>query len=372
MSEDKRKIFFEASSTSSEQKLVDELLLEAGISKRGKRDFYIAYYAVTEGKNGNNAIFTKDELESSHESFRGTQVNWNHESTEFCGTNIYTKMTTYKGKSAILVLAKFTRGYPAYEYVREIEERHMGGTLRFSMECWYDTVTCEKCSEKFSMSDSWCEHLYNGAGRILGGVEFMGSGVVVNPADKNAKSIALAKEEKDKEKSMEFEKMYNEVKQEFEKAKLESTSKVETLEAEIAKLKEEKEAKDIEIKEIASKVEAIESEKLEIAKEKETIESNLLEETKKRVSLERANKLAEIGINAEEIKERFNFEEASEKEFDIFIVGYQEFSSNFKQKKQGISGEAEIEEEKLETAKEIENKEIEKETEFSKIFKNLK
>lgn len=371
ITDEKKMIHFEVSSISSEEKIVNTLIEEAGI-QRGFLDFFIAYIAVTEGKNRNGAIFTKEEMEKSYKTLINTQVNWEHAEELHVGINAYSKMTEYNGKPAIMVLAKFIRGYGYSSYVREIEERHMGGTLRFSMECYAQAITCEKCNGRFGIYDEVCEHIKAGAGRILNEIQFVGTGVVTNPADKKAKSFALASEE-NKENEMEFEKMYNEKVVELEKANKvneENLTKVSELEKEVANLKEEKEAKEKEAIEIASKLEE-ETKKIEELNAKLTeIELAKEEEVKKRVSLERANKLNSLGLDINKIKEKFNFENASEETFNAFVSGYEEKASEetFAQKKEDISNkvakEAEVKEEASE--KDKTNK-----TKFDELFERV-
>ena len=80
-----------------------------------------------------------------------------------------------------------------------MRDRHAKGSLYFSMENKFQKAVCSKCNNAFSSVYDYCEHLNNrrktkDSTRVFQGSNFVGAGVVVQPADKLAGTLALAED----------------------------------------------------------------------------------------------------------------------------------------------------------------------------------
>lgn len=151
------------------------------------------------GANKNHDGFILDEMKAGFKTAVFKPLNWEH-STENIGV-IYDSELVEPEEGAAYILAKakiWKHKHP--ERARAMAERFGDNNLYFSMETYFQKAKCSICDEEFASSDDYCDHLNNrmqaSAGqdiiRNLLGLNFVGAGVVKNPADIKAVGLALA------------------------------------------------------------------------------------------------------------------------------------------------------------------------------------
>jgi len=293
--------YLETAKTSTKKETIDALLKESGL-KRRRNYFYVAYFLASEGKNRNNLVFKEEGLKENHKTIAFTPVNWEHDRANQFGENIFSKIKEIDGINYIIVLAMF---YEKNDYFRnsKIRERHSVGTLRFSMEADVKKYECETCHTLYD-TDEYIQDICTcfKDGRIAKEFQFVGSGIVEDPADLKATSLDLASLNiEKKEKEME-EKLKGEIivlKEDAEKKDL----RISELEKEVASLRAELKEKDEEIAKTVSEKETLNSKVLEIEKASELKRRE--EEIKDLYIPEKLMEDKEIAMNSEK-KEDFN------------------------------------------------------------------
>lgn len=355
MKKDPKKIFrFSTPVEIAKKSKMEELLKESGIKKYDSR-VYIAYWLATEGENRNKTVLTAEEIESHYKSIEHTSVNMEHNNDEKLGVNIYAKLEELRGKKAILVLASFVK---SDYWTPEIVERHSGQTLRFSMECYVSEYECVKCGARFGHPFSACDHVASGsAAKIMHGIEFIASAVVLNPADLKAKSVDMAKKQEEelmdketKELMKENASLNSEVK-ELEKEKSSLTKQNETLETELASVKEVVEAKENEVNELKATISEMEK-----AAEEASAKLNEVETENKKYKREIA--MNEAGVTPE-IATKIGLDVEKDAD-DVFQAKLDVYSKTKESAKQKVdSGETKSEEKETEKASEKDKEKVE-------------
>jgi hypothetical protein len=220
----------------------------------------------------------------------------------------------------------------------EMKDRSASGNLAWSMETFFNGFECSECSQEFSISDAECEHLENrhtfgsDTGRILTGLNFCGAATVKNPADSEAKNVALGKKMSEEEDCMAYKSF--ETKEEFETCvnemleKSNLSEKVSELESVIASLTEKLEAtkaENLELSQLRDEVLAsVETLKEELGT-KETLVAELNEkitkfqdEEKRRLGEARLASLVEAGLKIPEDSLESMIEKLSNESVEAF------------------------------------------------------
>jgi len=155
------------------------------------------------GSNKNKDGFVTEEMEKGYVTAAFKPLNWEH-STENIGViyDSHIDKNEDTGVATILAKAKIWK-HKHPERARTMAERFGDNNLYFSMETYFQGAQCSECSEVYASQDDYCEHLSNrmqaNAGqevtRNLIGLNFVGAGVVKNPADVHSVGLALARAE---------------------------------------------------------------------------------------------------------------------------------------------------------------------------------
>lgn len=285
-----------------EENEVDRKAIASAGMEKQKDLMYVRFVLVHEGANKNRDFFTRDDLKAAANTPVHKAVNWEHK--EPCIGTIYKSAyvevedssfasATKDGKRGCIVCDAviWKQRFPAL--AKEMIDRHEKDCLRFSMETYFGSCSCTECNEVFASRDydegQYCEHLNyrkavssaggNSAYRRLHDNVFTGTGVVRNPADVDAESLALAEEQREEARKLdeikmtkaEFEaKLAEAVKAAIEDYKLKNEAdkalsaaqadnealKAKLVEADntIAKLKEEGEKSQAALKELEAKI----------------------------------------------------------------------------------------------------------------------
>lgn len=156
---------------------------------------------VVEGVNANKDEFISEELERGYRSIIGMPLTEEHLPTEIQGVFYDAQLVDVdvidpvteeaEKKKAVRAQAVFYKHrFPDEADV--IIGRAAMGTLRFSMECYFEKAECSECGEQYESVFDYCDHLwdrydpYNTASRKLIGIKFVGGSYVRHPAEKQA------------------------------------------------------------------------------------------------------------------------------------------------------------------------------------------
>jgi hypothetical protein len=176
---------------------------------------YVRFKLVHEGANKNKDFFNEDDIASAAETPILKFLNWEHGEptvgtiyhTEFFEADEEAKAAK---KRAHIIAEAVVWKYRYPDQARRMVKRHQDGTLAFSMEAYFTEAECSKCGSVFAAEthgeEDYCECLKGrfdkstasdgkgeGVYRILRGFIFGGAGVVEDPADVEAESLAMAK-----------------------------------------------------------------------------------------------------------------------------------------------------------------------------------
>jgi len=184
-----------------------EQLAAAGLSKIDKDLMPVEFKLVHANTNKNKDTFLKEELKKASDTPKYKPIDWQH-TDKIIGVMLdssYNEGSTDKGTGKIVeddylkvvgVIYKYK--FPAY--AAEVIKRHENNNLFFSMEVWFDQAECSVCQAVFEKKADYCDHLKarglpeSTTNRVLKGLTFGGTGVVENPADKDANSISIGEE----------------------------------------------------------------------------------------------------------------------------------------------------------------------------------
>jgi len=156
---------------------------------------------VVEGVNSNMDEFSAAELAANHSTIVGMPLTHEHMHDEIHGVfydselidlEVIDPISEQKSiKKAVRTKAIFYKHrFPDEADV--IIGRATLGTLRFSMECYFEKAKCSVCGEEATSIWDYCDHMWerfdpdSNASRILIGIKFVGGSYVRNPAEKNA------------------------------------------------------------------------------------------------------------------------------------------------------------------------------------------
>ena len=187
-----------------------EALASAGIDRKNLKDLmFVDFMLAHDGTNDNRDEFYTDELDKNYGTAKMKALDWEHEDQRIIG-HIYNAeriKNNEKMRDGVLARSAIYK-YRFPEEAAEIKSRHEKGMLRFSIETYFTKAKCSVCGEEYEDPRDYCEHLRNrmysdGVSRGLLNINFAGAGVVVDPADKDSRSIALAKKNNDETNSEE-------------------------------------------------------------------------------------------------------------------------------------------------------------------------
>jgi hypothetical protein len=176
----------------------------AGENHHNTDIMHVKFELCHTGANKNKDGFINDEMEKGFSTAVYKPLNWEH-TTENIGV-IYDAQIDKSESGSYTIVAKakvWKHKHP--ERARAIAERYGDNNLYFSMETYFQKAKCSVCSEEFASQADYCDHLnarmQANAGqeviRNLIGLNFVGAGVVKNPADIHSVGLALAKAEDD-------------------------------------------------------------------------------------------------------------------------------------------------------------------------------
>ena len=174
-------------------------------------EFILCHSNVNENKDG----FTKADLQENSHTAVNKPINWEHsdknigtifESKPISIASLSDKDREYYGKIdplehdfAVCHAAVWEYKHP--EEASIMRSRNDSGMLYFSMENKFGSAKCSECQEVFSSVYDYCDHLLSRRAanaktyREFVDSNFIGAAVVARPADKGAKTLAVAKEE---------------------------------------------------------------------------------------------------------------------------------------------------------------------------------
>lgn len=181
--------------------LVDkEKIAKAGINDKDL--LYVRFKLCHVGANANLDGFEYDDLENNYETAIYKPINWEHKREQIIGT-IYNARFVVEDEAKAEDFTPYVEcDAVIYKYyfpvfAEEIKKRFEEGTLRFSMETWFESAKCSECGKEFVSASDYCDHLKNRysvkATRYLKNITFGAAAVVKRPADKNAVGLTVGK-----------------------------------------------------------------------------------------------------------------------------------------------------------------------------------
>jgi len=186
-----------------EDKVFEDALSKAGL-KKNKDLLYTTFKLCHVGSNENQDEFEFEELKNYYNTAKFKPIDWEHENDDIIGV-VYDSEFVEEPKpedDAVPYIRAFGVIYKSKfpDKAEEMKRRHEAGNLFYSMEVWFEKAACSECGKEFESSDVYCNHLRDRlenktTSRKLRGITFGGAGVVVNPADKKASSLSIAKKE---------------------------------------------------------------------------------------------------------------------------------------------------------------------------------
>jgi len=189
---------------------VNLLTKEDAESALNDRYFFFVPGGVHEGKNGNDDIFTRDELVANYKTAGHQLIDWEHFRDEVIGFSLDAELVSSSDENEPIAVAfngilnRLSPFMQIEERVGDrvlsrdelIRQRFFEDRLAVSMECYFDSAKCASCGFEtddamefeFHRMMSHRAELESGqdVGRILIGVDFVGWGIVENPADPEA------------------------------------------------------------------------------------------------------------------------------------------------------------------------------------------
>lgn len=166
---------------------------------------YVAFKLVHANTNNNRDTFLKEELFASKDTPLLKLINWNHTEPNIGVIYACEYVEGDQTEDDYLLCLGAIQKYRYPELAEQVMDRHENDNLYFSMEVWFKNAECSECHVAFeSGKDNYCNHLKSrfetgsSVHRILKNLVFAGAGVVPNPADVDACSLAVAAQ-KDKE-----------------------------------------------------------------------------------------------------------------------------------------------------------------------------
>ena len=187
-------------------KEIDESIASSAEAALGIKDkqedlLYVKFKLVHANTNKNRDTFLKDELVKSFKTPILKLINWNHKEPNI-GVIFQSKLVEPDGnKPTYIECIGAIQKYKYSDYAKQIVERHENKKLYFSMETWFKEAQCSICDEVFKHETEYCAHLKNrfvegsNISRKLYTLTFCGAGIVENPADVEAESLAIASQE---------------------------------------------------------------------------------------------------------------------------------------------------------------------------------
>jgi hypothetical protein len=189
----------------------------AGMKIDNKQEdlMYVKFKLVHADINKNKDEFKVEELKPARRTPILKLVNWQHKEPSIGAIYKSEYAVGSDGEKDYLDCLAAISKYKYKDYAKIIAERHAAGNLFFSMETYFKEAECSICHELFANSEDYCEHLKtrfepeSKASRILRGLTFAGAGVVDNPADVLAGSLALASSNHEEEQTVDNDKTVN-------------------------------------------------------------------------------------------------------------------------------------------------------------------
>jgi len=171
--------------------------------------YYFYVEGVHEGMNGNGDFFSQEELTQNYKSATHQLIDWEHARDQIIGFSLDSELLSRPEEPVALaftgVLNRLSPHMQAEERYDEdkiakrddlIRQRYFEGKLAVSMECYFDSMKCMECGYEtadpldFEFHKMLTHKSMIEAGekvpRGLIGVDFVGWGVVGQPADREA------------------------------------------------------------------------------------------------------------------------------------------------------------------------------------------
>uniref|UniRef100_A0A6M3IIC0 Uncharacterized protein n=1 Tax=viral metagenome TaxID=1070528 RepID=A0A6M3IIC0_9ZZZZ len=192
------------------------LLTQASFEASAKLNsrYYLFVEGVHEGFNGNNFYFYKDEMTENYKSAGYQPIDWMHIQEQVIGFSLESELISRHEQPLALAISGILNRLSPHMQVEErlddakmitrddlIRQRFFENRLAISMECYFDKARCTKCAFE---TDNWLEfefHLWSchskeiDEGEQIGmggvGIDFVGWGIVDQPADPEAYILSL-------------------------------------------------------------------------------------------------------------------------------------------------------------------------------------
>jgi hypothetical protein len=193
----------------SDSQIREKLVKANKLEKTDEDLLHVRFILCHEGANNNKDGFMLSELQENYETAVYKDINVEH-TDKIVGVITASRFIDKPEDASFASMAKAEDFKPhiecdavIYKYkfpevADEVVLRHSLGSLRFSMETWFNAAKCDKCDAEFVAAEDYCDHLANRFAegsdetRWLVGITFGGAAVVENPADKDAKGLSVA------------------------------------------------------------------------------------------------------------------------------------------------------------------------------------
>ncbi|MCK9369431.1 hypothetical protein M0R04_05795 [Candidatus Dojkabacteria bacterium] len=168
-------------------------------------NYYFYCRPVFEGPNLNDDFFFKDELVEKYRTMAHKPIDWEHYREQIVGFSLDSQIVAEPeqpvciGINGVLNRLSPYMQYMEGEVTRDeiVRQRFFENKLSLSMEVFFDAIKCTKCGEMFYDFFEFEHHRYvmhkndEDAYRGLVGIDFIGNGVVLHPAEPRAEVMSL-------------------------------------------------------------------------------------------------------------------------------------------------------------------------------------
>lgn len=185
---------------------IKPLASEAAFTQSKLNDKYYFYaQPVFEGTNLNGDTFSRDEIINSYMSMAHTPLDWEHRREEIVGHALDSELVTDGDNPISIGINGVINRLSPWLQIEEagvvrddiIRQRYFEGKLALSMECLFSGIKCSGCGSEFFDFLEFEHHKYtrhagdSTISRGLMGVDFIGNGIVANPAELKADVLSL-------------------------------------------------------------------------------------------------------------------------------------------------------------------------------------
>jgi hypothetical protein len=321
---------------------------------------YVRFKMVHEGGNKNMDFFRKDFLEAAYDTPVLKFIDWEHGEksigtlyhTEFVDADKDAKAASKDDLSHIIAEGVIWK-FKYKDEARRMIKRHKDGNLSFSMEAYFSEAECSKCGSVFAADthteDDYCDCLKNRSStpanasdqepvfRILRGFIFGGVGVVEDPADIDAGSLAMAKQKEVTRLADEIKLTKAELDAKLEEARTnalaeaEKESNVEELKTKLADAESSLKEKSDALTDATKSVEDLTKERDEIKAELDELKDSI---NREKAEGERLEALTEAGYEApsDEAEAKLEMDLIMKMDADVFDYHVKKIKARIKPK----------------------------------------